>query len=1115
MNNNRCYLLVVALLVVHIPIWSQYNKCFSDSLFTVGVNYYHNGEYKRAINTFLECDEYDKSLLSENSARLAYCKMWIGSCYYKLGDEIKAKEYDSKYYKYIPIDRNLTSKSDSLSDIYYKLIEYGEQVRSRNYLHKILEAEIKELGKNNYWIANTYEILGTVYEELDSIKTASQYFMEAYSIRSRVFDDKHPDVATSMIDIAYCRDYLGIDTLTAINYYLQGFKILYDNNLINDLYCASRLHDMAGIYKKLSRIDDAIKYELISLNIYEYLYNNKQDVSTDLIRAYNTLIDCYDSKEDFANVIVYGKKCIKIKKEVGCDKTSNYGKFLFYFARINYLNGNYIEASLYTTEYLTIIEELYGDKSPEYIECLINSSAIYLQIDDKTSAMNTIKKAIDIIEKNENNKLGEYIPTAYINYVPLLIEAGEYESASQKLKECICRLKREGKTNSRVMVQALLKLGDIYIQLCDSSMALSCFTSAEKIQARINRNSIDYLYCLEALADNNKELSNCILWRKRLLDSCKELKKDNSPFYAVHLACQSFAQISLLFDSYDHSIPINNYIEKNSLFVDSLICDIKISSDILKAHLCNTLCYLSSKQRRAYLSKYIGLFTKVTPAITELLNLGQMNAVAYDAVLFSKGLLFRTDKSIKEKALSANNEIDTLYNSYVNEISDYLKNDSLHEKNNINNNGYIKGTDFLLSQHLLYHDYSIRQETYTWKDVQNCLNESEVAIEFIGYKAISYEPTRYLALVLRKDMDYPKVIFLGDDDELKSIIQKVPSCTMDLSKWIWNDSLLELLNGIKTIFFSASDILNVLGIEYLPLYEHTSMFDNFSLYRLSSTGDICKKRQITIYKHAKLYGGLNYDDKEEEINLENHFQDSNNVVKKYNDRGGFETLYETEEEVEIISKTLLQHGVDVDVLKGKNGTEDTFKKISQTNVDIIHIATHGKYVNSHETEEMKDEMNMSFELSDNSYFDKMESSMIRSFLLMSGSNIHIRREPTENGKDDGFLTALEISLLDLCNVDIVVLSACQTGMGDVDSEGVYGLQRGFKKAGVNTILMSLDKVDDEATKILMVEFYRNLMSGKTKHQSLKNAQKYLRQVENGKYDDPKYWASFILLDGLN
>ena len=127
----------------------------------------------------------------------------------------------------------------------------------------------------------------------------------------------------------------------------------------------------------------------------------------------------------------------------------------------------------------------------------------------------------------------------------------------------------------------------------------------------------------------------------------------------------------------------------------------------------------------------------------------------------------------------------------------------------------------------------------------------------------------------------------------------------------------------------------------------------------------------------------------------------------------------------------------------------------------------------------------------------------------------IARERVSDKNNDGILTSKEISQLILHGLDLVVLSACESALGDVSYGGVYGLQRGFKKAGANTIVMSLDKVDDEATRILMVEFYRNLMSGKSKCQSLKDAQKHLRKVDNGKYDNPKYWASFIMLDGLN
>ena len=116
--------------------------------------------------------------------------------------------------------------------------------------------------------------------------------------------------------------------------------------------------------------------------------------------------------------------------------------------------------------------------------------------------------------------------------------------------------------------------------------------------------------------------------------------------------------------------------------------------------------------------------------------------------------------------------------------------------------------------------------------------------------------------------------------------------------------------------------------------------------------------------------------------------------------------------------------------------------------------------------------------------------------------------------DDGVLTALEISHLDLTNVNLVTLSACETGLGDITGDGVFGLQRGFKKAGAQSILMSLWKVDDEATCMLMTEFYRSWIGGKTtKHDALEKAKQTVRSHKEKGWDDPKYWAAFILLDG--
>ena len=157
--------------------------------------------------------------------------------------------------------------------------------------------------------------------------------------------------------------------------------------------------------------------------------------------------------------------------------------------------------------------------------------------------------------------------------------------------------------------------------------------------------------------------------------------------------------------------------------------------------------------------------------------------------------------------------------------------------------------------------------------------------------------------------------------------------------------------------------------------------------------------------------------------------------------------------------------------------------------------------------------------------------MTCSGLLFAGANNALRNKKLPEGVNDGILTASEISHLDFRGMDMVVLSACQTGLGEVGSDGVFGLQRGFKKAGARTLMMSLWKVDDEATQMLMTAFYRNLTSGKmSKYESLQQAQKYVREYEvkipkdesypqKGydtlrRYENPIYWAAFILLDAV-
>ena len=146
-----------------------------------------------------------------------------------------------------------------------------------------------------------------------------------------------------------------------------------------------------------------------------------------------------------------------------------------------------------------------------------------------------------------------------------------------------------------------------------------------------------------------------------------------------------------------------------------------------------------------------------------------------------------------------------------------------------------------------------------------------------------------------------------------------------------------------------------------------------------------------------------------------------------------------------------------------------------------------------------------------------DKAMTRSGLLLSGCSRALKHETIPEGLEDGILTAEEISKLDMRGLDLVVLSACQTGLGDIISgEGVFGLQRGFKKAGAKTILMSLWKVNDFATQMLMIEFYRNYCQGIDKRESLRQAQKAVREYKDHSgefiFEAPYYWAGFVMLD---
>lgn len=390
-----------------------------------------------------------------------------------------------------------------------------------------------------------------------------------------------------------------------------------------------------------------------------------------------------------------------------------------------------------------------------------------------------------------------------------------------------------------------------------------------------------------------------------------------------------------------------------------------------------------------------------------------------------------------------------------------------------------------------------------WRDVQSRLGENDVAIEFMrltGGSDNEVEPV-YVAVVLRRDWSSPRMVELCRESKLRKYVDGDSARNRQLYNtfeitelWplIWQP-LQDFVAEGENVYFSVDGLLNVVNIEaIMPDSDDDRMADErYVLHRLSSTRELCGERSDRTLEHAVIYGGLNYDMGAEAMAEQTRtYADVDLAVSRGSVACGTlpETyLKETYDEALDIAAMLQTKDISTDLFTGEKGIEESFKALSGKRFELLHLGTHGFYMTC-ETEYQAG--------------DELLSPMMRSGLMLS------RKKTVEaDDREDGLLLAREIADMDLSSVDLVVLSACQTAQGDITGDGVFGLQRGFKQAGVGSIVMSLWEVDSEMTQYMMTAFYRNLADGMERHEAFRAA----RAATKAEYPD-KDWAAFIMLD---
>lgn len=795
----------------------------------------------------------------------------------------------------------------------------------------------------------------------------------------------------------------------------------------------------------------------------------------------------------------------------------------------NYNNTNHNEKALDMLKVmLAKIQRFHHVNSEEYLGALELAGRIYFKNSLYAQAKETYEQYLKISIRHGMFKDSLFVDcNAFTQLAECENVLGNYQNAEEYFAiadSLFTNFSQQGKYKY-IHFLLLNKRGNNLIMLGERELAMDCFERAAQIETGKNDErskliTMNNQACLLLNEDSQEAYEQAYQMFLLICQEYEKLGLEKSQIYGTCKINCAFCEMKLgkgteglksinegifIFESLGKTKDLNYFVALITRIgllgmTDDLHNIEKYSlqlSDYVSDQLHDVFPCLTEKNRSAFFEKLTSWGTFLLPTLAEEYKTPVLLKALYNSILQTRGILLNSTLNI-DRILrqSSNEEYKSLYSQYK-EAKKRKIDDAIQEKLE------KKILEILPSQGDFLKDMSINVDS-----VREHLGYRDIAVEFLAVENVDDEDSCYYALTLKHNDSIPHIYKICSNIELRDI-SKQPLGTLYDKVW---GTLSNELQGVSNVYFAVDGEFHKIPIEYYPDYEGKSLFDKKQCFRLSSTREIVKQKTVhpQKIKDVVIYGDIDYDYCE---NVEDSvaYQEQEVITEDSisTERGAldiFLPLKGTKYEMEQISSLLQKQGVFPVCYKKEIATEESVKALSYHSPTWLHFGTHGFY--SPEplgVDENDDGL---------SYQSTEEYVLSKSALVFTGAN-NTLLEGNPDSNRDGFLTAYEMSTLDLSKTDMLVMSACESGLGDIGSEGVFGLQRGVKKAGVNSILMTLNKVNDYATTLFMVKFYQGLIDGLSKNRALLEAQKYLKNAEGGKWNAMKYWASFVLLDGLN
>ena len=1023
-----------------------------------------------------------------------------------------------------------------LADLYRQA---GKTDQAEEGYLKALKITKETAGEDDPDYVSAIKNLAGFYKKIGKPGEAEPLYLQAVAANKKVHGDHHPAYALSLNDLAvFYADALRFAEAEAN--YLESLKVLKTgfgeehpeypvirNNLSLLYYAAGRFQEAAPIFKDVYEADVA-----------QYGSNDIR-----IVNSMSFLAEVYMQMGQYIDAQPLFEKGLAIRKAQYGEESVQYVVGLSPLASLYSQMGDYQRSEKMYRKSLEILDKTIGKNNRAYAIVLGNFATQYGKIGRYAEQEALLLEAIARSKKQN----GESSTDLSLLYGSL---AGNYQSVGRYAEAESLYLKATEMTKSLLGADHLqyaveiLNLANLYRRMGKEKESEALHLEALEIQKKqLGPNHIDYGKMLSSLA----ALYNSIgryeeagpLYKESLSITKEKLGTDHLDYaFALSSVSRYYQTIDTLaevtlgyyqeagnikkrvlgpqspkYGSHLANQATFHYVNQSTdkaltLFAENLF--------IQQNHLENYFEQLGEAERDAFYKTVKDHFEQYADfAFREANDHPDLLSTVYNLQLRHKALLLNMSNKIKARILSSGDrKLIDLYDE-VQQLKQVLgQAAALNDEDLLRQRGIKRDS---LKQLLESKDeqltavsaiYREENKVPVWQDVQAKLQKGEAAVEIVRFRVYDYrkskftDQVKYAALIVTvKTKQHPTLVLFEDGNflEEKAILRYSKSIEFKLddptSYEVFWKPLKPYLKKTKKVYFSPDGVFHSVNMKTLYNGEKgVFLRDEVNLELVTNSKDLLSVLEAPMkQKIALLVGNPAFGEVVEEGATE-QVADISDLLASINRGAGLVPLPGTEKEVKQIQQLLKDNNWRETTVIDTDATEDKLKNMLKPN--ILHIATHGFF-------QENADRNMPHQ----------ENPLFRSGLLLTGAAQTLQQgkglsQRANTDQEDGVLTAFEALNLNIDNSNLVVLSACETGLGDIrNGEGVFGLQRAFKLAGARTILMSLWKVNDQTTQEFMVSFYEHWLGGMSKRQAFDQAQVQLR----AKYDHPYYWGAFVLI----